>query len=30
MEIEKFRATQAPLRELYPRDAKAAFLTLKA
>jgi len=30
MDIETFRTTQAPLRERYKQDAKAAFLTLKA
>lgn len=30
METSKFQATQAPLKDLYSKDAKAAFLTLKA
>ncbi|ESW78302.1 OsmC family protein [Mesorhizobium sp. M0761] len=30
MEIATFRATQEPIKDLYRRDAKAAFLTLKA
>jgi uncharacterized OsmC-like protein len=30
MEITKFKATQEPIKALYGRDAKAAFLTLKA
>src|SRR5262245_4892847 len=30
MEANTFRSTQAPLRDLYSKDAKAAFLTLKA
>ena len=30
METSKFSSTQAPLRDLYSKDAKAAFLTLKA
>ena len=30
MDIEAFRTTQAPLRERYTQDTKAAFLTLKA
>jgi uncharacterized OsmC-like protein len=30
MEVSKFLLSQAPLRDLYSRDAKAAFLTLKA
>ena len=30
MDIRSFQTTQAPLRELYARDAKAAFLTLTA
>src|SRR5262245_42970545 len=30
METSKFSATQAPLRDLYGKDAKAAFLTLRA
>jgi uncharacterized OsmC-like protein len=30
MEANTFRATQAPLRERYSKDAKSAFLTLKA
>lgn len=30
METSKFASTQAPLKTLYSRDAKAAFLTLKA
>ena len=30
MEVIKFKATQEPIKALYGRDAKAAFLTLKA
>ena len=30
MEIATFRATQEPIKDLYRRDAQAAFLTLKA
>jgi uncharacterized OsmC-like protein len=30
MDISTFRTTQEPIKELYKRDAKAAFLTLKA
>ena len=30
METSKFSSTQAPLRDLYSKNAKAAFLTLKA
>jgi uncharacterized OsmC-like protein len=30
MEITKFKAAQEPIKALYGRDAKAAFLTLKA
>src|SRR5262245_17234215 len=30
METSSFRSTQAPLRDLYSKDAPAAFLTLKA
>src|ERR1700730_1598168 len=30
MEVTKFKATQEPIKALYGRDAKAAFLTLKA
>ena len=30
MEAAKFRETQGPLRERYSKDAKAAFLTLRA
>jgi len=30
LEATKFQATQAPLKDLYRKDAKAAFLTLKA
>jgi uncharacterized OsmC-like protein len=30
MEVTKFKATQEPIRALYGKDAKAAFLTLKA
>ena len=30
METSKFRSTQAPLKDLYSKDAKSAFLTLKA
>jgi uncharacterized OsmC-like protein len=30
METSKFSAKQAPLRDLYAKDAKAAFLTLRA
>jgi len=30
MDVKNFRSTQAPLRDLYSKDAQAAFLTLKA
>src|SRR6185295_10409025 len=30
MEASTFRSTQAPLRDLYSKDAKSAFLTLRA
>jgi uncharacterized OsmC-like protein len=30
MEVTKFKATQEPIKALYDRDSKAAFLTLKA
>ena len=30
MHVNNFRSTQAPLRDLYGKDANAAFLTLKA
>ncbi len=30
MDISTFRTTQEPIKELYRKDAKAAFLTLKA
>jgi uncharacterized OsmC-like protein len=30
MDISTFRTTQEPIKELYKKDAKAAFLTLKA
>ena len=30
MEVSKFRSTQAPLKARYKKDAKSAFLTLKA
>ena len=30
MDVNNFRSTQAPLRDLYSKDAPAAFLTLKA
>jgi uncharacterized OsmC-like protein len=30
VETSKFRSTQAPLRDLYSKDAQSAFLTLKA
>jgi uncharacterized OsmC-like protein len=30
MDISTFRTTQEPVKELYKKDAKAAFLTLKA
>ncbi|MGH6642077.1 MAG: OsmC family protein [Bradyrhizobium sp.] len=30
MELAKFKATQEPIKALYGKDAKAAFLTLKA
>ncbi len=30
MEANTFRSTQAPLRDLYSKDARSAFLTLKA
>lgn len=30
MEVSKFQSTQAPLKALYSKDAKAALLTLKA
>ena len=30
MEVTKFKATQEPIKALYGKDAKAAFLTLKA
>ena len=30
MEVTKFKATQEPIKARYARDAKAAFLTLKA
>lgn len=30
MEVTKFKATQEPIKALYDRDSRAAFLTLKA
>jgi uncharacterized OsmC-like protein len=30
MEVSKFKATQEPIKALYGKDARAAFLTLKA
>jgi uncharacterized OsmC-like protein len=30
MEVSKFKATQEPIKALYAKDARAAFLTLKA
>ena len=30
MDVSKFRSTQAPLKDRYKKDAKSAFLTLKA
>jgi uncharacterized OsmC-like protein len=30
MEVTKFKATQEPIKALYDKDARAAFLTLKA
>jgi hypothetical protein len=30
MDIATFRTTQEPFKELYRKDAKAAFLTLRA